>query len=269
MARRRNPAWTLFLEDGRLVASAGADALFLLDEISPDDARALHAMWQTGSFDGEPNEAVRRALVELENAGAIVVARPVVAPLRWALCVVGATPEAADVVGSAFDGGAAEASIVQVAQPEADVVVLVRAGGSLLEASEAGAKLAAAHLFVDLAFAHTLSLGPLVFPGETACLTCFAGRIRFGWGDPPSPPEPTSLRRAPIAAAWIRDRLATFRETGTCATLVERCVAIDMDALTMRAERVFRLPWCTVCFPEERRGPAGSFALPWVDGQKA
>lgn len=68
-----------------------------------------------------------------------------------------------------------------------DLLVIIRTSVKLAETMEDYKKIRCPHLFVDIAYDHTLSLGPLVFPGETSCLGCFIGRITRNWGDAEPP----------------------------------------------------------------------------------
>lgn len=251
----------MFLEGDRLVASGGADALFLLDELDPAQARALHELWQGGDLRSVPAE-LEPAVRDLARLGAIVPAVEPAPTLAFDLAALG---DAAAVV-AAVDALLGQARTLQRVEPaESRLTVLVRAGGSLLEAAKLAEGWTRPHLLVDLAYHHTTSIGPLVFPGETACLTCLAGRIRFAWGDPQAPPRALASRRAALAAGWIVDQLGVFRDTGTCSGLVARALALDLEGLTARAERVHRLPWCDACYPDERGLGSGRVLLSWAE----
>jgi bacteriocin biosynthesis cyclodehydratase domain-containing protein len=147
---------------------------------------------------------------------------------------------------------------------DADLLVWIRTRTSLLDTLGDYATVRVPHLLVDLAYHHTLSIGPLVWPGDTACLGCFGGRIRHLWGDPTPPAAPRALAALPLAASLVQTELDVFRERGSCPALVERAVVLDLETLTTRVERVHRLPWCPFCFPPGAEHGAGSFALPWA-----
>lgn len=255
----------MFLEDDRLVASAGADALFLLDELDARGARALLELWDKDQLDAAP-AALAGAVRDLTRLGAAGPAAEPVGTLGYHLAAVGeaGSLEAALAALTTLDTGLERASLA-----DATLAVVVRAGGTLFEVADFAARIKVPHLFVDLAYEHTLSIGPLVFPGETACVSCLAGRIRFTWGDPPPPPAPLAAGRAAVAAGFLADQLCVFRRTGTCSALVARTLAIDLDAVTTHAERVHRLPWCPVCFPDEGAFGDGSTLLPWAQGTRA
>jgi bacteriocin biosynthesis cyclodehydratase domain-containing protein len=259
VARLRNhPAWRLLLEDDKLIAVAGADELYLVDEVDAAGARALHDAWQAEAWEPLAAGPLGAAVAKLERLGAIQ--RTLSGPrpaLSYAVLAVGDAGAFAGRLGALVEAGIAEAPLAT-----ADVVVIVRAAGPLLALGDAAAGLRVPHLLIDVAYHHTVSIGPLVWPGETACLVCLAGRIRHAWGDPEPPPAPAA-GASPLATALVADALWELRRTGGCAALVERTVAFDLARLTSKSERVHRLPWCPRCFPEERPHGAGSFALPW------
>lgn len=251
--------------------TAGADETFLVDELSADDAIELERRWTRGTFPRTEatSDALASVLASMEKAGALYAAEARTTPtLRYAVCAIGdaAHPVARALAAMTSD----DATLVRVAPAnDADLAVLVRASGPLLAVLDAAGPLAARpHLLLDVAYAHTLSLGPFVWPRRTACLGCFAGRIAHAWGDPDPPHEPRAARSVELAAAMALEQLRTFRDRGACPFLVERVVSLDLATLETRTDHVFRLPWCPRCQPSEERGAhgAGSFALPWQPG---
>jgi len=255
----RSAHYTLIVEGDRLIVSGGADESYLVDELEGEGARALAAAWQADRLDAVAEGSLAPVIRNLERLGAIVRTRATPAgTLAYALR---GAPEA--FVG-ALDGMGVGEGITRV-ERGADLLVWIRTSETLLGRLPSDyASLRVPHLLVDLAYHHTISIGPLVWPGETACLGCFGGRIRRTWGDPEPPPSPRAIEHAPIAAALVRTELRRFREQGNCPSLVERATAIDLETLATKSERVFRLPWCPFCFPENATPyGGGSFALPW------
>jgi bacteriocin biosynthesis cyclodehydratase domain-containing protein len=152
--------------------------------------------------------------------------------------------------------------LVAAADGEADLVIVLRTSAPLLEA--AATTIPAPHLLVDAAYHHTVSVGPLVWPGATACLQCFAGRIRHGWGDPAPPPEPLAARSHAFLAGLIALLLEQFQREGGLPMLTNRALVINLATLATKSEHVHRLPWCPRCFPMRVPHGAGTFALPWA-----
>ena len=65
----------------------------------------------------------------------------------------------------------------------ADLLVLVRHTATAPDIAQQAAELERPHLFVDMSFHHTVSIGPLVIPHETPCVACLQGRLRERWGE--------------------------------------------------------------------------------------
>lgn len=257
----KSSQYTLILEGDQLVVSGGADESYLLDELDGEGARSLAKAWSEDRLDAVDGGSLGPVIAKLERLGAILRGRPRrEGVLRYGLR---SAPPSFAAALSALPSS--EAVVRDDEAPE--LLVWIRTNETLLgNLPPDYASLRTPHLFVDLAYHHTISIGPLVWPGETACIGCLGGRIRQAWGDPPPPPAPRAVEHAPLAAAVVRTELLRFRERGNCPSLVERATVIDLETLTTRSEKVFRLPWCPFCFPKD--APAhgtGSFALPWLN----
>lgn len=255
-----SPAWTTLLDGGRLILSGGADAHFLVDEVDAADAERVHRAWHAGSLhELEERPTLRAVLDAFARLGAIERTRPPAGALRVGLVFAG-DPDAR--IAELLRGFGERHGLRVEPGAEGDLVVVHRTNADLLAAAKA-APAAVPHLLVDAAFQHTLSLGPLVWPGETACIGCLAGRIAAAWGDPPPPPAAAAGASRELVAALVLEKLRRFATLGTCTSLVERAVAIDLATLETRSERVHRLPWCPHCFPGGAAPGPGAFALHW------
>lgn len=146
---------------------------------------------------------------------------------------------------------------------DADLCLVVRTNGTLAQTAETTADLRVPHLFVDMAHNHTLSLGPIVKRGQTACLACMAARISRHWGDVPPPERPGITERHQFVAATLALQLQRFQRFGTCPELIERLWSIDIDSFSSRFDTLYRLPWCPQCFPDHNMDE-GRIALPWL-----
>lgn len=258
---RASPRWTLLFEGRELILSGGADELYLLDEVSAVDAPRLLAAFEAQA-DAMALEALGRepglalVMTRLERLGALERGVSPTSTLK-----VRATGSALAVPLVTQIAGMLPRLVVPV-DDGAQLTLVVRTSGTLME-SVAAAPSDGPHVLVDLAYHHTMSVGPLVWPGETACLQCLAGRIRQAWGDPAAPAAPRATVSLALAAGFSAEVCRRFASDGGHAELVEHVVAIDLRTLEARRERVHRLPWCPRCFPEGTPVGAGSFALPW------
>lgn len=248
--------WSLAHEEGVLVLTGGADALFAFVDLEPEAALGLLSAWRSGPIDPAAlDPAARDVLFQLRDIGAVRGVPRERADLRMGLRFVGAALDA-------LEHELVRQGLAPAAEGD-DLLLLVRTNAELKQACDDGyGSLATPHLLLDLGFRDTISLGPLVFPGETACLGCLVGRIAHYWGDARPPERPAALRHAALAAALVGLELERFAAGDY--RLVNETVSFRLDRLETRRSSVYRLPWCPVCrAPEE---PVGSIPLPWAGG---
>jgi bacteriocin biosynthesis cyclodehydratase domain-containing protein len=247
-----HPGWTLAGSDEALLLSAGADLRYAVADVPAAVADEVLAAWRAGHLDRTVLSApAGEVLDQLATAGA----------LRPAFSEDDERPPATTVfVGAPVDG-------YPTGDAEGSVVVLVRTTGTLAELARRAAEVNVPHLVVDVAYHHTVSLGPLVVPGQTACASCLAGRISARWGDEPPPPEPAAAR-AVVAMAIVAHEVA--KVTAGTSRLVNRTVAVDLDTWRTVEQAVLRLPWCASCgrrAGDGRAGP-GAIDLPWAAAER-
>jgi bacteriocin biosynthesis cyclodehydratase domain-containing protein len=256
-----DPAWALVHDPGLLVLHAGADELFAIEDVSDAVAAELLALWSEPVMDpGSLSRAAGDVFEQLKAAGIVrnVVAarREYALGVRWA----GSRDRAlAEALAAALPARIALAG----AGEEADLVLFVRTDGTLAQLTEDGyAQLATPHLLLDLAFGHTICLGPLVFAGQTACLACLAGRISHRWGDLQPPPRPRMTEHPALAAGLAALAVGEILLRDG-RSLVNRTVAHDFATHGVRCDSVYRLPMCPAC--STGAAPrSGSIELPWA-----
>jgi bacteriocin biosynthesis cyclodehydratase domain-containing protein len=265
-----SPQWTLFMDAGRLFASAGADEMYLLDSLNATQAEKLLQAYRDGRLDrvGDEDPAFALIVAQLLDIGALFRGRS--APLARMTLALRWCGEPL----SGFRTGLLEyfplkqqlleRQEMRPDEGEADLCLIVRTNGSLAQAAEVAADVQTPHLLVDLAYQHTLSLGPLVKRGQTACLACFAGRIIRHWGDQPVPQSPGMLEHHRLAASLTALQIQRFQRFGTCPELIERLWSMDLHSLSSRFDALHRLPWCPQCFPDQTAMDKGRLPLPWI-----
>lgn len=132
------------------------------------------------------------------------------------------------------------------APAESGLVVLVRRTSSLWAAAELASRLERLHLFVDLSFHHTVSIGPLVVPHETPCVSCLAGRVTQRWGQSDPPAEPAvSSSYARLSAALIATEIE--RVTSGDTSLVGWTSSWNLADRTARRDWLLTTAACPVC----------------------
>ena len=244
-ARRRltslapDPGWVLSAEGDTLLASAGADRVFAIPDLEPATVAEITALWHDWDdrHAGAPSAQGRRVLDELAAVGAL---RPAAQPGPARVALVWSGPEATAVTDRLAAGG-------RVRTDGASVLVVVRSGGALRMAAALARDTSLPHLLVDCAYARTVSLGPAVYPGDSACLDCFAERLERRWGDPETPRHPAVLANTDIIAGFIAAEAERVHR-GT-SSLVGRTAAYDLESHRIVAGTVHRMPGCLRCDP--------------------
>jgi hypothetical protein len=230
-----SPGWAVAAESGHLVVTAGADAVWLLEDVPGDVAQFVARFWSDAPPLDVPDPA-KPVVAQLTGLGALRPAGAAAPPPRAFRLLFAGDP---------VDLGLA-------ADPNG-LTVVVRTNASLLDAADAAADLTTPHVLVDLAYQHTVALGPSVFPGDTACLACLAGRVGTRWGDPQPPARPSAIDDAGLAGMLLARAVR-----GTA--LVNATVSIDLDDLSTRREALWPAPGCPSC---RQWRPPGTIALPW------
>ncbi len=145
----------------------------------------------------------------------------------------------------------------------ADIVLVVRTISTYAELLEKidYQSLTKPHLFADIAFHHTFSIGPLVFPGNTACIACLQGRISTRWGDmkPPTAPNAASQYHK-VAAELIGTELVRISKSDT--SLTNKTISWNFQDRTVKTSRLLKVPVCPIC-NQNRDSNRGNLVLPW------
>lgn len=252
-----DPGWRVFQQDGLLLATAGTDEVWLIDDVPGHVADELAACWSDDP--PVPSALSPEALMavgQLRSLGAVRAAVGLEGGFSVGVSTVG---EPAANLAEALGGlrGLVDASA-------ADVVVFVRAGVSLQEYGAASAELVrrgVVHLAVDLAADHTVSLGPLVVPGHSGCVGCLVARVVWRWGDlvPPARPRAADASGALVVAGLVERQLQLLGSG--VFELADRTVSIDLATLVSSSSPCLRTARCLLCADVLSDG---RLALPWL-----
>ena len=254
----KDPAWSVYVQDGHLFVSAGADRVYLVDELNADEVARFHSGYQQDAWPALQQQPAFRAVIEkLVILGALYYAGPqrdtLRAALRWAGEPLPALVEWLDLLVSRRRG----IEWVDVESAHVDLVLVVRTNATLQNTSAQSSEETRPHLLLDLAYHATLAVGPFVVPGQTACLGCLTGRLMHLWGDMPPPAQPAMNVHIELAGAVIMAHLETFRTRGTINALVGNTWTLDTETWASRFHPVFRLPWCPVCAQGRKESETG------------
>lgn len=268
------PHWTLFLEKDLLVLSAGGDETYLIDEIAdPVIARRIERAYRSGTLaEIAADPACAGVVRQLRQLGVVLPAHCHRAPQQISIVWFGEPlPALADTLARGSRATDASAGLPLGAGSSAvDTLLLVRTNAGWQDTLAAYRDLSPSvpHLFVDLAYHHTLSIGPFVVPGETACLGCLANRVAHRWGDPPLPRQPAVNEEIDVVAAVLRRTLLAGDGTMRAPlAFVERATSLDLGTLRSQTSRLFQLPDCAVCGP--KTAAVRPLPLPWLGAEAA
>lgn len=264
---QKNLNWNMLIEDGKLFVTKGADEIYYIAEVDSEKVQLVFDAYQNNNIDEiyiEKN-GLKAIIKELETAGVIYKSKNHIG-----------SPNNLTVYFKWFGN---EHNKIQsllrqfISQPKnifisddiksADLLLIIRSSGKMGDLMEAYEKIDKPHIFIDLAYNHTISIGPLIFPGETACLGCFAGRITRNWGDALPPEIPSASDSYELIASLILECIKTYQKFGSCPELINQAWSFNLNDFTSKYDKIFRLPWCPNCFPEKSLEGTGSFELPW------
>ncbi len=153
-------------------------------------------------------------------------------------------------------------SLTKPTQPY-DIAVILRTNSTFAQLLDTIAyqSITRPHLFVETAFHHTLSIGPLVFPGETACIACLQGRISTRWGDDKPPRSPQAIAKyTELITVLINTELQRIAKGDS--SLVNKTYAWDLQDREISHNRLLKVPLCPICI-NNKIDHSGALALPW------
>jgi hypothetical protein len=259
LQRHRSAHWSLRWDDQQqlLMAEAGDDERFGISDLDAQEAAPLIEAWLANSFEalGTAPAATQTALEKLCILGAVTSGAPAgVQPLRVLVLAVGtsATPAANALQSIARDQLYLASGEHPGIEWEAhfDFVVVIRAGSSyadLLASTQPLAKIP--HLLIDASFHHTLSIGPVVVPGMSACLQCLTTRLANRWGETLPPSLPKASENPELLAALALDEILKWHAGSSM--LVGKVRQIDTHTWHTATDTLLKTTPCQRCSESE------------------
>ena len=248
VALRPSTAWRLTEQDGHVLVSGGADANYLVQAPSREVAAELVKAWQATALDRASLSPDANRLVDVLVAARVVELDLASLSQRVGVHFIGAPDHA--LAGRLHAGS------------DWDLLLVIRTNGRLAQLTDREMlAVDRPHMLVDLAFNHVISFGPLVIPGETACLSCLAGRIAAYWGDEAPPAHPAVVARTDLVASLIEVHVEQAFQGRS--QLINQTIAYDLDEHEVKRNPVYKLPHCPRCGEVEPNH--GRIALPWAD----
>ncbi len=241
------PEWNIFQQGTDLIISGGADARYEI-ELESDELSFFSALKPDSPF--TRNQLKKQDDDVLEE---LITAEIVVPILQKS------TTLRVSVIG---DGNKLGINYHHDAKT-ADILLIVRTNSTYIKLLDKidYKSIVKPHIFVDMAFHHTISFGPLVFPGETACIACLQGRISTRWGDEAPPTSPKAIKDyLGITLELTKIELGKISQNDT--SLTNKTISWNFQDRTIKVNQLLKVPICPVCNPN-KVSPSGALILPW------
>lgn len=250
---RLSPEWIIKQKDKILILSGGADAKYEI-ELESGGRSFFSSLKHNKSFiRSDLGAHDQRVLEELITAEIVTPELQKHEVIKLAIAADGdelSLPKVADL------------SIVNNIQA-CDLVLIIRTNSSYADllGTIDYSDISKPHLFVDIAFHHTISIGPLVFPGETACVACLQGRVTNRWGDDTPPVVPQSVDRyGGLTAELVVTELVRIKNGDT--SLTNKTVSWNLRDRTVKKDQLLKVALCPTC-TQNKIDQHGALALPW------
>jgi len=239
----------MFINQDKLYITKGADEQYLVDEVSKELAPLFFHAYEKNEWHKLSEH--KDILAKLEQAGVIYKkTKPIISP-KVSIRFYG---NAINLPNKIFHEN------TNTLESAADLLLLVRTNATLSQTLVDYEKITIPHLFIDLAYANIISIGPLVFKNQTTCLACYIGRLSHNWGDPPPPPEPEASTKTNLVMAFLDEKIKQFGEIGNIPDFINNAWYFNTSKFTTKFDRVHMLPWCTFCGASADNAPIN---LPW------
>lgn len=261
---QRNPNWDINYENGLLLLNAGADEIFALESISEAVAQELLKLWNSTNITTEMLSPTAQDIFEqFKTAGIVLAILPTAAAKPRIAIEFNGQPDTDLLAAIKAELGSDYSSTIAA---KADLLVIIRTNARLRDViAEPYPEIRVPHLFVDLAYSRTISLGPLVFREESACLGCLVGRLTTYWGDAEPPIQPGILNNSGLIAGLVALQIRNIVRQ-RARELVNHTVSYDFSEHQVRRSSVYKLPLCPIC-SISTMDTVGAIALPWTQKQ--
>lgn len=247
------PEWSIRQSEKSLVISGGADSIYEIE--LENRAPSFFSSLKTNqpfirSSLGTSEQRILEQLIVAE------VIKPVLNKSKYLrVSLIGNTELLSFVKNQSFS--------MVLPEEDYDMAIIVRTNTSYADLLDnvQYQSITKPHLFVDMAFHHTLSVGPLVFPGETSCIACLQGRISRRWGDEKPPLKPmTTTKYLKLANEHIATEITRVADGDT--SLTNKTCVWNFQDRTIKTHQLLKVPICPICSQNKIDGN-GALALPW------
>ena len=257
-----NKNYTVQYEKGLLILNAGADQLYAIEDVTEEVANETIKSWQSALIDPATiSEEIKPVFDQLLSAGLIQVKDTANKGSSFNIAIEfhgTKIKELEQLIKKELDAR----KIPSQDQEPTNLNLLIRTNTNLTSLSSKDyLSLDSPHLLLDLAYHHTFSIGPLVYPGETACLGCLVGRLNSYWGDADPPARPAMTDNIRLAALLIALEIEKISQGDQ--SLINQTLSYDFQNREVKTNKIYKLPWCPICQSRKPIANIGYVELPW------
>lgn len=252
-----NPNWTILYENNLLILNAGADKIFAIEDVPQNIANELIKYWKEKYIDPRNlSNSAKDIFTQLITANIVKIVngeKNKTITTVYINFIGDSIPELLDLIKRNKD-------MKITGNYPVDLIIFIRTNSHLKDLTNKEYKnLYTPHLLVDISYNHTFSIGPLVYPNETACLGCLIGRLSNYWGDAEPPKQPAMTENTNLIADILKMELKKI--LGGDQSLINKTVSYDFENYKIKTNKLYKLPWCPFCkIPVAN---LGSITLPW------
>lgn len=255
-----NPNWTIIYEKEKLILSAGADKILAIEDVLPETALEIIKHWRRKSINLTAfSPRAKNIFDQLITANIVKLANSK-DRVEFKSISISFSGDKLPVFNNDFRKTLS--GITFADEDNAELIIYIRTNCLLKNVvTDSYTNVNKPHLFVDLAYEHTFSLGPLVFPDETACIGCLIGRLSNYWGDPEPPRKPKIQENLGIILNVLSREVKKIIEGDQ--GLINKTISYDFENYRIKTDKIYKLPWCRFCHKRLPIENLGYIDLPW------
>jgi hypothetical protein len=258
---KNNNNWNLFIEDNKLFISKGADEIYFLDEATDEQAHMIFDAYNSNGFDDLLDKHLCDEIIDkLEKVG-VIYKNKYKSNNKKLNIFIKYYGNPSDELKKEITNIISKRSNIKIVDKinNSDLALLIRINEPLKSILKDYSEIIVPHLFIDLGYANNISIGPIVYD-DTACLSCYVGRLIKNWGDANPPVEPLITKKKELVAAFILDRIEQYIIYGNCPDVINCVWNYNVNTYSSDYNKIYKLPWCPYC---GNSSDNPSIILPW------
>ena len=261
MKYEKNKNWNIFIEDNKLFITKGADEIYYFDEATDEQVNDIYNAYSSDNWDALLSDHDYDEIIEkLEKVGVIYKKKYTLNSKKVKLHIKYYGKPNADLKNEIINVISKKNNIKLVDKiDESDLALLIRINVPHKNLLEDYSKMKKPHILIDLGYSNNISIGPIVYE-DTACLSCYIGRIAKNWGDSIPPVEPAVTNKVELISSFIIERIEQFIIYGNCPDLINSVWNYNVNTHCTNYNKIYKLPWCPHC-NDNNDNP--KIELPW------